>query len=279
MHITTHTNAKEFYSRALPFLLEHEAQNNLIIGVAAKLAEQTAPIDLTDPNAPLLITIEKKQKVIAAGMVTPPHRFVLAYGNEPGTINALCNHLQKTNLPGVMGPYKMAEQFGRHWCSLKSMRLKPCHKMGVYQLTNVTQPNNISGFMAPATLCDIDIILKYRKEFANDVGLHHLPSDDETKTLIESGTCFLWKNPLPVSMAIANSLTPNGIRIGSVYTPPKHRSHGYASALVAILSQKQLDAGRKFCFLFTDLDNPTSNSIYQRIGYQSVSTFAEFDFL
>jgi predicted GNAT family acetyltransferase len=64
--------------------------------------------------------------------------------------------------------------------------------------------------------------------------------------------------------------TPHGIRIGPVYTPPELRGRGYASALVAQMSQALLDAGRSFCFLFTNLANPTANHIYEEIGYQTV---------
>src|SRR5581483_201888 len=71
-----------------------------------------------------------------------------------------------------------------------------------------------------------------------------------------------------VSMCGYGGPTPNGIRIGPVYTPPEHRGHGYASALTAEVSQHQLDAGRTFCFLYTDATNPTSNAIYERIGYR-----------
>jgi hypothetical protein len=42
---------------------------------------------------------------------------------------------------------------------------------------------------------------------------------------------------------------------------------GHASALVAALSQRMLDTGKKFCFLNTDLANPTSNDIYRKLGY------------
>jgi predicted GNAT family acetyltransferase len=55
-----------------------------------------------------------------------------------------------------------------------------------------------------------------------------------------------------------------------VYTPPQHRGRGYASALTAAASQDQLDRGHRYCFLFTDLSNPTSNKIYQSIGYEPV---------
>jgi predicted GNAT family acetyltransferase len=73
--------------------------------------------------------------------------------------------------------------------------------------------------------------------------------------------------------------TPNGIRIGPVYTPPELRGRGYGTALVADLSQKLLDRGRRFCFLYTDLANPTSNALYERIGYVRVceSAMVAFD--
>ena len=83
---------------------------------------------------------------------------------------------------------------------------------------------------------------------------------------------------VPVSLAICMGTTPNGTRISFVYTPPQHRSKGYASSCVAALSQSLLDQGRKYCFLFTDLANPTSNHIYQAIGYQAVGDMHEYRF-
>ena len=74
----------------------------------------------------------------------------------------------------------------------------------------------------------------------------------------------------PVSFCGFSGRTPHGIRIGPVYTPPEHRGHGYATSLVAEVSAELLAVGYEFCFLFTDLANPTSNAIYQRIGYERV---------
>jgi predicted GNAT family acetyltransferase len=55
-----------------------------------------------------------------------------------------------------------------------------------------------------------------------------------------------------------------------VYTPPHLRKQGYATSCVAALTQRMLDSGKRFCCLYTDLTNPTSNAIYQKIGYQPV---------
>ena len=84
-------------------------------------------------------------------------------------------------------------------------------------------------------------------------------------------TVYLWEDQgAIVSVVGAGGETPNGIRIGPVYTPPEARGNGYASSLTAAASQDQLDRGRRFVFLFTDLANPTSNRIYQAIGYEPV---------
>ena len=82
---------------------------------------------------------------------------------------------------------------------------------------------------------------------------------------------WLWETQgAPVSMAVVQGPTPGGIRVGMVYTPPAQRGRGHASTLVAALSQQLLDAGRRACFLFTNLANPTSNGIYQQVGYVKV---------
>ena len=99
-----------------------------------------------------------------------------------------------------------------------------------------------------------------------------------TAALDGSRTVFVWEDRQPVSMAEHAGPTPNGSRVGRVYTPPRFRGNGYASACVAELSQHLLRLGYRYCFLFTDLANPTANRIYQRIGYQPVVDADEFVF-
>lgn len=84
--------------------------------------------------------------------------------------------------------------------------------------------------------------------------------------------------PRPVSMAAFTGPTPNGIRVDAVYTPPEQRRRGYATACVAALSQWLLHSGHRYCFLYTDLSNPTSNHIYQTIGYEPVCDVDEYKF-
>jgi uncharacterized protein len=107
------------------------------------------------------------------------------------------------------------------------------------------------------------------------------PAEDTVEDYLtrgDDGGLYLWEDGRPVSLAGCGSPTPNGGRIGPVFTPRAHRGRGYASALTAALTSLQLSSGRRFCFLFTNLANPTSNRIYQRIGYEPVSDVDEYRF-
>jgi predicted GNAT family acetyltransferase len=73
-----------------------------------------------------------------------------------------------------------------------------------------------------------------------------------------------------VSMAGLTRQVAGTIRVGPVYTPPGLRRRGYAGAVTAAVSRAALDAGADEVLLFTDLANPTSNSLYQRLGFQPV---------
>jgi predicted GNAT family acetyltransferase len=117
-----------------------------------------------------------------------------------------------------------------------------------------------------------------------DVSFIELSPEEELKNaekrVLEGKTYFWIRDTMPVCMAAQARPTANGIAINGVFTPAEHRCRGYASALVAAVSQMSLDSGKKFCTLYTDLDNPTSNSIYQKIGYKPVgdSTVYRFEY-
>jgi predicted GNAT family acetyltransferase len=94
----------------------------------------------------------------------------------------------------------------------------------------------------------------------------------------EHRTMWLWADGEPTSMCGVSGPTPTGIRIGPVCTPPGHRGRGYASNLVAAACRRELDGGRRACFLFTDLANETSNHIYEEIGFEPVRDIDQYRF-
>ena len=123
---------------------------------------------------------------------------------------------------------------------------------------------------------DLGTVAQWSNAFSAEAGV---PANEAwMRDLVAQGRTLLWDDGEPRSMAASCGETPNGIRIGYVYTPPEWRGRGYASACVAALSRKIIESGRRFCFLYTDLSNPTSNAIYQRIGYQPVCDIVDYRF-
>ncbi len=137
------------------------------------------------------------------------------------------------------------------------------------------------GEMRLAADADWSLLIDWSLAFAADCGLPGTREEIERSVdfVLRRQSRYLWTDAgEPVSMAGTAGATPHGIRIGSVYTPPHHRGRGCATALVATLTQSMFAAGRRFCFLYTDAANPTSNAIYERIGYRYVGASAHHQF-
>jgi len=171
--------------------------------------------------------------------------------------------------------------FGRAWTGLSRARMRRVQSQRIYRLDGVIPQRPVAGSLH---LCDArnaeDVAFAgdWMVAFNRDVGEDQAPPDPMRFMGQRDEGLFFWKLERPVSMVAFSGPTPNGIRIGWVYTPPELRGRGYASAGVAAVSQLMLDRGRKFCFLYTDLANPTSNHIYQEIGYRPVCDATVWDF-
>jgi predicted GNAT family acetyltransferase len=96
--------------------------------------------------------------------------------------------------------------------------------------------------------------------------------------LLRTGGLFVWDDGAPVSMCGASGRTPHGARVGLVYTPAAQRRRGYATAAVTALTRGLLAEGNRYCCLYTDLANPTSNGIYRTIGYREVCDVNDYEF-
>ena len=110
--------------------------------------------------------------------------------------------------------------------------------------------------------------------------LEQIPQlDDVAERTIGRGSVYLWIDAnAPRATVAYGRVTATGCAIYGVYTPPESRRRGYATAAVATLSKRLLESGRSFCSLYTDLANPTSNSIYAKIGYEPVRDDTQISF-
>jgi uncharacterized protein len=259
-----------FLEAAAPFLGAREAEHNLIFGVCSNLRD--TPEAFSAPA--YLATVLDGERVVAAALQTPPFQLVLSEIDDPAATGILARDVLDRDLPGVAGP---VEHVGRFVEERTALGGPPAHlrfSERIFRLSRVIPARPVAGRARLAEPGDRALVAAWLDAFMREALGEPEPSDIEAMTdrwLARRGReLHLWEDGEVVSLAGVGSPTPNGIRVGPVYTPPAMRGRGYASALVAAASQEALDSGRRFCFLFTNLANPTANHIYQTIGYEPV---------
>jgi predicted GNAT family acetyltransferase len=259
-----------FLAAAGTFLGAREAEHNLIFGVCSNLRD--TPEAFSAPA--YMATVTDGDRVVIAALQTPPFQLILSEIDDPAALRILARDVVDRDLPGVVGPIEHVATFVAERTALGG---PPGHRHmseRIFRLAQVIPPLPVSGRMRIAEPADRDLVAAWLDAFMREAMGESEPSDVEGQTdrwLARRGrTLYLWEDGEVVSLAGVGSPTPNGVRVGPVYTPPEARNRGYASALVAAASQRELDAGRSFCFLFTNLANPTANHIYQTIGYEPV---------
>jgi uncharacterized protein len=275
MPLTVHryTDVAAFLDAAGPFLATREAEHNLILGISSWLR---ASPELVQEPPTFHAVIDDVGRVVAATIRTPPHNQVLSIVADLDAVDLLADAIAGTDLPGVLGPKVAAARFVERWTASTGERAHIQTVERIFRLERVIRPAVPAGNWRVVEPRDRRILVRWIVAFsAKAIPEDPLVPDPEgvaQRWIDRVGRIgYLWEvDGEPVSIVGASGETPNGIRIGPVYTPPQHRGRGYASALTAAASQDQLDRGHRYCFLFTDLSNPTSNKIYQSIGYEPV---------
>ncbi|MFP3898576.1 MAG: GNAT family N-acetyltransferase [Dehalococcoidia bacterium] len=261
---TFENNAGAFYDTALPYLTDAEAENVLLIGVSSRLATEPA----MDSPQSFFWTVRDGGEVCGAAMWTPPHDLILSHPLSDAAVGILCESLlgMELALPGVLGPDYAASEFAGRWTAGGTARADLWRRERIYRLQQVEPFPVPGGTIVQAEEDHVSGLTGWLDGFFREVGEEGDPSA-VLSTAVAAGRLFLWWRRKPVSMAASTRPTPNGVCINLVYTPPEERRRGYATALVGTLSRMLLGQGRSFCALYTDLANPTSNSMYRRVGY------------
>lgn len=272
MSVERFETAQAFLDAAGNFLAEREAEHNLLFGICANLRA-----DPGFPTAPpYLAAVSDGGRVVVAAVMTPPWNIVLSCAEDPDAFAVLAADLDAAGIsvPGTTSAVDSAQRFARLWCGSHGLTSRLVMAERIYRLERVIVPVGVPGRARVATEADREQLVAWVDAFIAEALEPRTP--EEASVLVDrsfrtgSRTWYVWEDDGPVSVAAAGGPTPNGIRIGPVYTPPELRRRGYASAVTAHASQTELDKGRRFIFLFTNLSNPTSNKIYRAIGYEPV---------
>ncbi len=280
MIAVTYQSAADFLQTSQPFLEIDEATNSLLLGVSLRL--KYAPDRMK--TTPYFITVSNEHRLVLAAIMTPPHNLVI-YGqaNQPQAMVVFVQQLQADNIipPGVLGPSAVAQTFAKTWARAVGVNCRAGMSQGIYELRHVITPEQIApGELRLAVIDEIDLVTQWALDFQAEA----LSPGDPLQTRqamedrINHRELYLWDNGQPVSMVAKARPISHGIGVNLVYTPSELRRRGYASNAVAALSQILLNEGWQFCSLHTDLTNPTSNHIYQAVGYRRVCDFNEYVF-
>ena len=279
--VVVHASARAFRDRAEPWLLRSEAEHSLALGIAGALPDEPAP---PARSAPFLATVEvggpAPDGVAGVALRTPPHKLVLTQmpaAAVPLLADAVAERFDR--LPAVLGPPDVAEAFAAVWAGRHGIQARPGMRQRVFGLTRlVPPPRPAAGLARPAQAADLDTVATWLGAFQDEAGTIQSDARAHAERWVGAGDVLLWERGGPASMAAVVARSPNGARVGAVYTPPPLRGRGYGTAVVAALSRRLLDGGLRFCSLYTDLANPTSNAIYRRLGYAPVADALDVEF-
>ena len=283
VEIISHPHASELISLSGTYLEQNESENNRPLGYAYKLAEGS---DNYNAEPPLLLSILEHGKTVGVAIMFRSDSSITLSRIDTRigtTIVPLVRHLREIDvqISGIIGPAAETQAFSDCWVEgMLDVSARISMRMRVFEAKSVANLPLSSGKLRLARPEDHLLMARWIADSSEEVGkpMGLDNAKDWVKRLIQNQKLHVWDIKGPVSIACADRSTRNGIAIFGVYTPPEHRNQGYATSSVLLLTKKLLSDRYSFCCLYTDLSNPTSNSIYAKIGYVPVGDALAFDF-
>ncbi|MFD4955762.1 GNAT family N-acetyltransferase [Streptomyces sp. NPDC058451] len=219
----------------------------------------------------------------AAFLRTPPHPLLLTVlTEEEAAVLAARLADAGREVSGVTADRDTAAAFAGAWRRITGAEVRPRQRMRLYRLGELTVPRQVPpGRAGVAGEADHERLARWFEEFSVAVGEPGVHDPQRwADERVRRGDVMFWQDPdgTPVAMAGTTPKVAGQVRVVAVYTPAHLRGRGYAGAVTVEVSRAALESGAEEVLLFADLANPTSNGLYQRIGYRPVSDFAMYDF-
>ena len=271
MEVRHFADAQAALDRVATPLAAAGAEGELSLGLLHRL------VDTPDAfgSEVTMIAGERSGRTEAFVLMTGDHPALVARFAEPAEIrfaDLVSAMLEAGRRPtGVNGARHISEPFARAWCDLAGVKVAVRRDLHAFELRVVRRPAAPPGAFRTASAGDTDLLERWALAFADAIDEPSSPAEasQTVARMLSNDDLVVWeRDGEVVSMAAVVRRTPWSSSVAFVYTPPALRGHGFASAVVAELSQRELDAGQSWCSLFTDAANPTSNHIYTEIGYQ-----------
>lgn len=174
------------------------------------------------------------------------------------------------DLPGIASDPATAAAFAGRWAERRRVPVVPTEGQRIYRLGGLHHPSGVPGRFRTAAAAERDVLVGWVARFVEETASPPMDTAEMIDRHLREDRLRVWEHDGRAVSAATGSVPVAGVaRVGFVYTPPEHRSHGYAGACVAALSAQIVSTGA-ICILYTQLSNPTSNAIYRRLGYKPV---------
>lgn len=276
MKIIVAPDASRFLDLAHDWLMRNEVEHTVILGIAGGIASGAVV-----PKQPpfYAVVLGDDESIAAVAIRTPPHKLVMSSAT-PEAVAVLVRTIfaAMPDLPAVNGPEPAAGDFARGWAKLARTTPRIGMRQRLYVARTVADDlPQVAGALREAADAERPLALAWANAFAQET----VPDDrtdrgEFVERVYRLRRLSVWEDGRPVTMVASGGASRNGAMITFVYTPPELRRRGYATAAVAELTRRLLATGKQYCCLYTDLANPTSNAIYQTIGYRAVCDFNDY---
>ncbi len=254
------------------------AEGELSFGILRRL--------LSEPDAygeaTILLGMRSGSPAVLVTMTGPHPALIVGFTDveHVGFSDLVAAMLETGRRPtGVNGARRWSEPYARAWSDVTGATAEVHRQVRAFELRTLRRPRLPAGRFRPAVSADGELLAGWFVAFGADIR-ERITGEEAARIVarLESGNDLaVWElDGAMVSMAAVTRRTPWSSCIGFAYTPPELRRRGFASGVVAELSQRELDAGQRWCSLFTDVANPTSNHIYAELGYEPKCDFRQF---
>jgi GNAT superfamily N-acetyltransferase len=274
----------DFLARAGDFLRSRPVMHNTPLTALEKMRTHGADAADADSAEPTVFgRLESGGEVRAVLYRRPSHRLTLT-SLSTEQADALAAHLAGLghSLSGVTADRDTATAFAGAWQRHTGAAPERDWWGRLYRLGTLTPPEPFpAGRGRLVGERDHEHLMRWCRQFAADVGeAVCIDTASWAGTRFAEKSYTFWETPdgTPVSMAGVNPMVAGQVRVDPVYTPAHLRGRGYAAAVTVEVTRAALAAGARHVVLFTNPANPTSNALYQRIGYVPVTDFTGYSF-
>ena len=278
MIVRGHATAQDYLDAVGPVLRRRPVINQLALAIAQTCVREP---ERYGPGV-VFYSVERDGAICGAALQTPPWPVQVSESSDEAARElARAFAADHPPLPGVAGPDRAPAEFAATYAAARGLRHLLEVSLGTFELRAVDDVPAVPGRRVIATPEHAALLEDWLAAF-HDEATPQDPAGGPGKgaRAVATGRAHLWLDAdgRPVSYAQHNRDLEGWASVGPVYTPRDARGRGFATALVAEVSRHLLAAGRSGCTLFTNLANPTSNAIYERIGYRRIGSAYRYAF-